>query len=64
MNLKNGAYVIGDGSTDLELKKVKGVTSFICFTENINRKSISSKADHIASNLNDVFKIINGKEYR
>ena len=58
LNLENGAYVIGDGSTDLELKKVKGVISFICFIENINRISVSSKADHIASDLNQVFKII------
>ena len=62
LNLENGAYVIGDGSTDLELKKVKGITSFICFVENINRKSVSSKADYIASNLNQVFEIIDNKK--
>jgi len=62
LDLENGAYVIGDGSTDLELKKVKGIISFICFVENINRKSVSSKADYIASNLNEVFKIINNKK--
>ena len=62
LNLENGAYVIGDGSTDLELKKVKGITSFICFVENINRESVSSKADYIASNLNQVFEIIDNKK--
>ena len=62
LDLENGAYVIGDGSTDLELKKVKGITSFICFVENINRKSVSSKADYIASNLNQVFEIIDNKK--
>tara|TARA_Y100000768_G_scaffold365184_1_gene326241 strand:- start:2445 stop:2969 length:525 start_codon:yes stop_codon:yes gene_type:complete len=58
LELKNGAYVIGDGSTDLELKKIEGVTSFICFIENIDRKSVSSNADFIANNLDEVFKII------
>tara|TARA_B100000614_G_scaffold196237_1_gene177531 strand:- start:62 stop:658 length:597 start_codon:yes stop_codon:yes gene_type:complete len=61
LELKNGAYVIGDGSTDLELNEVEGVISFICFTENIDRKSVSSKADFIANNLNEVFKIIENK---
>ena len=58
LSLKYGAYVIGDGSTDLEMKQVNGVNAFICFTENINRVSISSKADYTASNLDQVFNII------
>ena len=61
LNLENGAYIIGDGSTDLELKKVRGVNAFICFTENINRISVSSKADYIASDLDQVFNIIDKK---
>ena len=62
LNLDNGAYVIGDGSTDLELKKMEGVNSFICFTENINRISVSNKADYIASDLDQVFNIIDTKK--
>ena len=58
LSLKYGAYVIGDGSTDLDMKQVNGVNAFICFTENINRVSISSKADYTASNLDQVFNII------
>jgi len=58
IDIKFGAYVIGDGSTDLEMKKVKSVNAFICFTENINRLSVSSQADYIASNLDEVFQII------
>ena len=61
LNLENGAYIIGDGSTDLELKQVKGISAFICFTENINRVSVSSKADYIASDLDQVFNIIDKK---
>ena len=58
LNLKNGAYIIGDGSTDLEMKHVDGVNAFICFTENINRLSVSSNADYVAATLDEVFKII------
>ena len=59
LNLSNGGYVIGDGSTDLEIKTVEGVKAFICFTENVDRKTVSSKADYIASNFHEVIKIIN-----
>ncbi len=58
LDLSNGAYVIGDGSTDLEIKTVKEIKAFICFTENIHRKSVASKADYIASNFNEVLRII------
>ncbi len=59
LNLSNGGYVIGDGSTDLEIKTVEGIKAFICFTENVDRKTVSSKADYIASNFHEVIKIIN-----
>ncbi len=59
LNLSDGGYVIGDGSTDLEIKAVEGIKAFICFTENIDRKSVSSKADYIASSFYEVIKIIN-----
>ena len=62
LNLENGAYVIGDGNTDLEIKSVKGVKAFICFTENIDRPSVSSKSDYIAPSLNHALKFIDKKE--
>ena len=46
------------GLMDLKMKKVSGVKSFICYVENINRPEISKKADFIASNFNEVIKII------
>ncbi len=58
LDMSYGAYVIGDGMTDLKMKKVSGVKSFICFTENINRPAVSKKADYIASDFNEVIKII------
>ena len=59
LNLSNGGYVIGDGSTDLEIKTVEGIKAFICFTENVDRKAVSNKADYIASDFHEVIKIIN-----
>ena len=59
LNLSNGGYVIGDGSTDLEIKTVEGIKAFICFTENVDRKTVSNKADYIASDFHEVIKIIN-----
>ena len=58
IDISSGAYIIGDGSTDLEMKQVDGVIAFICFIENIDRQSVSKKADYIASNLDEVFRII------
>ena len=63
LNLDNGAYAIGDGSTDLEMKQVDGVKAFICLIENINRVIVSEKADYIASDLDEVFKIIERAEH-
>ena len=62
LNLDNGAYAIGDGSTDLEMKQVDGVKAFICFIENIDRVAVSEKADHVASDLDEVFRIIEKAE--
>ena len=59
LNLSHKGYVIGDGSTDLEIKTVEGIKAFICFTENIDRKTVSSKADYIAPNFHEIIKIIN-----
>jgi len=58
LNLPNGAYIVGDGSTDLEVETAKEITAFICFTENIHRKNVSSKSKYIAQSFYDVLKII------
>ncbi len=58
LNLPNGAYIIGDGSTDLEVETVKEITAFICFTENVHRKKVSSKSNYIAQSFCDVLEII------
>ena len=63
INFTTEAFVIGDGSTDLEMKTVSGIRAFICFTENIVRKSVSEKADYVASNLDEVFQIIEASTF-
>ena len=63
INFTTDTFVIGDGSTDLEMKNVNGIRAFICFTENIVRKSVSEKADYVASNLDEVFQIIEASTF-
>jgi len=63
INFTTEAFVIGDGSTDLEMKTLNGIRAFICFTENIVRKSVSEKADYVASNLDEVFQIIEASTF-
>ncbi len=58
INLNKRAYVIGDGMTDFEMTQNKEVKAFICFTENVHRLEVSNKTNYSASNLDDVFKII------
>ena len=58
LNLQNPIYIIGDGYTDFEMKQVQGVKAFICYTENINRPSVSKVADYVAKNLKHVFAYI------
>ena len=55
---KKNTIIIGDGYTDYELKKYKEAKYFIQFIENINRISLNSKADLIASNFDEVIEFI------
>ena len=55
---KKNTIIIGDGYTDYELKKYKEAKYFIQFIENINRKSLNSKADFIASNFDEIIEFI------
>ena len=62
LNLTAPIYVIGDGYTDFEMKQVSGVKAFICYTENINRLSVSKVADYVAKNLDDTFTYIESND--
>jgi D-3-phosphoglycerate dehydrogenase len=54
LKLKGIINVIGDGYTDYELKKAGIAHKFFAFTENIERKIVSEKADHIAPSIDEI----------
>jgi D-3-phosphoglycerate dehydrogenase len=53
LNLPGDVYVIGDGYTDYEIKHAGLANKFYAFTENIERESILTRADHIAPSLDE-----------
>ena len=53
LNLPGDVYVIGDGYTDYEIKHAGLANKFFAFTENVERESVLSKADHIAPSLDE-----------
>lgn len=53
LNLSGDVYVIGDGYTDYEIKQAGLANKFYAFTENVERESVKSKADHITPSLDE-----------
>ncbi len=53
MDLKGDVYVIGDGYTDYEIKAAGLANKFYAFTENVERDSVTKKADHITPSLDE-----------
>lgn len=53
LKLDGDIYVIGDGYTDYQLKKLGLVKEFIAFTENIEREIVTKEADHIAPSFDE-----------
>ncbi|RYY35500.1 MAG: phosphoserine phosphatase [Sphingobacteriaceae bacterium] len=58
LNLPGDIYGIGDGYSDFQLKESGMIKKFFAFTENIERKSVAEKADHITPSF-DEFLYIN-----
>ncbi|MDB5009215.1 MAG: serA 1 [Mucilaginibacter sp.] len=58
LNLQGEIYGIGDGYSDFQLKESGMIKKFFAFTENIERKSVAEKADHITPSF-DEFLYIN-----
>ncbi|RCH56771.1 phosphoserine phosphatase [Mucilaginibacter hurinus] len=58
LNLQGDIYGIGDGYSDFQLKESGLIKKFFAFTENIERKSVAEKADHITPSF-DEFLYIN-----
>ncbi|MEJ2005475.1 MAG: HAD-IB family phosphatase, partial [Cyclobacteriaceae bacterium] len=53
LNLKGDVYVIGDGYTDYEIKAAGLANKFYAFTENVERETVTQKADHVAPSLDE-----------
>ncbi len=53
LNLIGDVYVIGDGYNDYEIKAAGLANKFYAFTENIERESVTKKADHVAPSLDE-----------
>lgn len=53
LKLTADLFIIGDGYTDYELKKLGLAKKFIAFTENVSRDIVVEKADHIAPNFDE-----------
>ena len=58
LNLPGEIYGIGDGHSDFQLKEFGMIKKFYAFTENIERKTVAEKADHITPSF-DEFLYIN-----
>ncbi|MES2809847.1 MAG: HAD-IB family phosphatase [Bacteroidota bacterium] len=58
LKLEGDIYGIGDGYSDFQLKESGMIKKFFAFTENIERKSVTEKADHITPSF-DEFLYIN-----
>jgi D-3-phosphoglycerate dehydrogenase len=53
LNLQGELYGIGDGHSDFQLKESGHIKKFYAFTENIERKSVSAKADHVTPSFDE-----------
>jgi D-3-phosphoglycerate dehydrogenase len=53
MPLKGDIYGIGDGHSDFQLKESGMIKKFFAFTENIERKAVMEKADHVAASFDE-----------
>ncbi|WDF56180.1 HAD-IB family phosphatase [Mucilaginibacter sp. KACC 22063] len=58
LNLQGDIFGIGDGYSDFQLKESGLIKKFFAYTENIERKSVTEKADHITPSF-DEFLYIN-----
>ena len=58
LNLDGQIFMVGDGSTDAEMKNLGGKVNFIAFVENIYRGKVVSQADYTAKTFKDVINFI------
>jgi D-3-phosphoglycerate dehydrogenase len=53
LNLDGEIFGIGDGHSDFQLKESGMVDTFYAFTENVERQSVTEKADHITPSFDE-----------
>ena len=54
LNLNSDTYIIGDGHTDYVIKQKGQAKKFYAFTENIERAKVTTKADKIIKNFDEL----------
>lgn len=59
MPLSGDIYGIGDGHSDFQLKESGMIKKFFAFTENIERKTVAEKADHVAPSFDEFLYVSN-----
>jgi D-3-phosphoglycerate dehydrogenase len=53
LNLQGDIFGIGDGYSDFQLKESGMIKKFFAYTENIERKSVTERADHITPSFDE-----------
>ncbi|RFM31040.1 HAD-IB family phosphatase [Chitinophaga silvisoli] len=59
MQLSGDIYGIGDGHSDFQLKEFGMIKKFFAFTENIKRKAVAEKADHVTPSFDEFLYVNN-----
>lgn len=59
MQLAGDIYGIGDGHSDFQLKEFGMIKKFFAFTENIKRKAVAEKADHVTPSFDEFLYVNN-----
>jgi len=59
LNIQGRIFGIGDGYSDFQLKESGMIEKFFAFTENISRKSVTDKADHVTPSFDEFLYVNN-----
>ncbi|HEY0668454.1 MAG TPA: HAD-IB family phosphatase [Sphingobacteriaceae bacterium] len=59
LKLDGEIYGIGDGHSDFQLKEYGMIKKFFAYTENIERKAVSEKADHVTPSFDEFLYVNN-----
>lgn len=54
LGLKGEVIVVGDGFTDLEIKRLGAASKFVAYTENVSRESIIKDADMVVRDFDEL----------